>query len=185
MTKSELNDKYFVWMCKLACGKSRSKRLVANYQRLFRLLHNTDFTYTIDMDGNRAEDGIDLRYRFGYEKHIDNRIIATCLDDRPCSVLEMIVALCLRCEENIMDNPDIGDRLELWFWKMIKSLGLDDMRDSDFNPHHAQMIITRFLNRDYSPNGCGGLFTIPNCRYDLRQVEIWYQAMWYFDTIKE
>lgn len=39
--------------------------------KLLRHLHNIDFQYMLPMDGNRAEDGIDLRYRFGYEKEYE------------------------------------------------------------------------------------------------------------------
>jgi hypothetical protein len=36
-------------------------RYSKSYRKLFARLHDTEFTYTIPMDGNRAEDGIDLR----------------------------------------------------------------------------------------------------------------------------
>ena len=32
------------------------------------------------MDGNRAEDGIDLRYRFGREQLYSDAMVASCLD---------------------------------------------------------------------------------------------------------
>lgn len=51
-------------------------------------------------------------------------MIASYLDNRPCSVLEMIIALAIRLEEHIMDDPDIGNRTGQWFWDMIVSLGL-------------------------------------------------------------
>ena len=63
MTEIELNNEYFEWMCQLVCNERYSRRL--SYQKLLRHLHNIDFQYMLPMDGNRAEDGIDLRYRFG------------------------------------------------------------------------------------------------------------------------
>ena len=39
------------------------------------------------------------------------------------------------------------------------------------------------MNRTYSPDGDGGLFTVRNCDRDLRNVEIWIQMCWYLDTI--
>ena len=81
------------------------------------------------MDADRAEDGINLRYRFGYENGYESAMIASYLDDRPCSVLEMMVALSMKMEEQIMDDPDIGDRTSVWFWKMIDNLGLGTMHD--------------------------------------------------------
>jgi len=52
----------------------------------------------LPMDGNRAEDGIDLRYRFGYEKEYEGSTIASYLDNSPCSVLEMLIALAFRAK---------------------------------------------------------------------------------------
>lgn len=58
MTKNELNDAYFNWMCQLVFDGRYSKKL--SYRRLLKVLHKIEFTYSIPMDGNRAEDGIDV-----------------------------------------------------------------------------------------------------------------------------
>jgi hypothetical protein len=137
------------------------------------------------MDGNRAEDGIDLRYRFGYEQGYDSPMIATLLDDRPCSVLEMLIALAIRCEEHIMNDPDIGNRTGQWFWNMIINLGLGFMDDTKFDENYVKDVISRFLYRKYKRNGEGGLFTVEHCKNDLRTVEIWYQMCWYLDEVLE
>lgn len=131
MTFHELNQSYFAWMCQLVSNERYSKRL--SYRKLLTHLHEVEFTYTLPMDGNRAEDGIDLRYRFGYENNYSEPMIASGLDDRPCSVLEMMIALSMRCEEQIMDDPDIGNRTGQWFWDMIDNLGLGNMSDSKFD----------------------------------------------------
>lgn len=181
MTRHEINNKYFDWMCHLVSDQKYAKR--SSYKKLLTYLHNVEFVYIIGQDGNRYEDGIDLRYRFGYEYGIPIAIITTYLDDRPCSILEMLIALSLRCEEHIMDNPDIGDRTGRWFWGMISNLGLDSMTDSNFDIDYANEVIDRFLNRKYDHDGEGGLVTIHNCRYDMRSIEIWYQMMWYLDSV--
>ena len=82
-----------------------------------------------------------------------------------------------------MDNPAIGDRTAQWFWGMICSLGLNGMRDDRYDYDLVEEKITKFLYREYEPNGKGGLFTIRNCDRDLRNVEIWIQLLWYLDTI--
>lgn len=176
MNKDELSNLYFEWICQLVFSKRRK-----SYRKLLMYLHTIEFTYILNMDSNRAEDGRDLRYRFGYERHYDKSIIRMYLDTQPSSVLEMMVALALRCEENIMDNPEIGNRLELWFWTMITNLGLDSMNDSKFDKTCTNGIIYRFLNRDYKQNGDGGLFILKHPPRDLRKAEIWYQACWYLD----
>jgi len=181
MTKDELSNEYFEWMCGLVCDDRYSKNL--SYRKLMAYLHDTDFNYIIDMDGNRAEDGIDLRYRFGYENGYDQRLIATYLDICPCSVLEMMVALSIRCEENIMEDPDVGDRTGQWFWNMIVNLGLGSMTDSKFDYDYVETVVDRFLNREYERNGKGGLFTVDNYRKDLRTIDIWYQMCLYLDEL--
>lgn len=181
-TLDTLNDKYFNWMYDIVCDCRCSKR--PSYRKLLKSLHDKEFVYTIELDSNRAEDGKDLRYRFAYDYDYYNaEQIGRYLDVKPCSVLEMMVALVIRCEEHIMDNPDIGDRTGYWFWNMISNLGLDSMDDNRFDEYYVDRIIDRFLYRKYKPNGEGGLFTVQHCRHDLRDVEIWYQLMWYLDDI--
>lgn len=177
--RNDLINEYFEWMYQLVCGDT--KRL--SYRKLLCKLFDTPFNYTIAMDGNRAEDGVDLRYRFGYECDFDNVAVANCLDDKDCSVLEMMVALAIRCEEHIMDNPDIGDRTSKWFLDMIVNLGLDKMTDDRFDKRYVERILHQFMNREYKRNGDGGLFTVHHSRIDMRSVEIWYQAMWYLDEV--
>lgn len=133
------------------------------------------------MDSNREADGIDLRYRFCYENKYEYSDLKSELGDKPCSVLEMMAALALRFEEQIMDDPDLGNRLPIWFRKMLENLGLAQMDDYHFVYSRARTIIDTFLNRDYAPDGLGGLFYIPDCNRDLRHVEIWYQACWFFN----
>ena len=175
---SQIIDEYFDWMCDLVCCDRFADGI--SYRKLLAFLHNTEFTYLIERDADRAGDGIGLRYRFSvdigeptYYEHIDG----------PCSVLEMMIALGLRCEENIMDDPDIGDRTAQWFWEMVSNLGLGSMTDDRFNRRVAFMIINRFLLREYDPDGKGGLFYLRNCDCDLREVEIWHQLCWYLDSI--
>lgn len=181
MTKDELTDLYFDWIYQLVVDNRYSK----SYRKLFARLHSTEFTYTIPMDGNRAEDGIDLRYRFGREHSFPDAAIRSDLDDSSCSILEMMTALAIRCEEHIMDDPDIGNRTGQWFWSMLINLGLGSMDDSRFDRHFVDQVLERFLERDYEPNGKGGLFTVNNGR-DMRTTEIWYQMNYHLsELIKE
>ena len=177
MDEQRINDEYFEWMCELICSNRYAEAV--SYRKLLAYLHSIEFTYSIPRDKNRAEDGLDLRYRFAYEtniKHAEDYIHG------PCSVLEMMVALAIRCEENIMDDPSYGNRTGQWFWGMIVNLGLGFMTDSRFDEQFVDDVIFKFLNREYESDGKGGLFTVRNCKYDLRTVEIWYQMCWYLDT---
>ena len=178
----DITDEYFEWLFNSVCDGRFGKGI--SYRELLTRLHNIEFTYLIPRDQNRAEDGIGLRRRYiltlGYEHDYD--FIMDKLDG-PCSVLEMMIALAIRCEENIMDDPRVGDRTKQWFWGMITSLGLGHMSDDEFDVELVDDKIRRFLYREYEPNGEGGLFTINRCKFDLRTVEIWYQLCWYLDTI--
>lgn len=176
MTREELNARYFDYMCSLVCS---GKRRRGSYRKLLMLMNSVDFYYILPMDANRSEDGIELRYRFGADESVPEAEIATLLDIRPCSVLEMLVALCVRCEESIMDAPDSEDKTGDWFFEMIESLGLVSMTDSRFSRRRALEIIHVFLDRNYEADGSGGLFYIPDCTEDLRGTEIWHQMMLY------
>lgn len=177
MTRDELINEYFDWMCHFVYDEQYLKR--TSYHKLMQRLYETDFEYILAMDGNRAEDGIDLRYRFGRENGYEDAMIAAYLDDRPCSVLEMMIALAIRCEDFIMCDSDIGDRTGQWFWNMVVSLGLGSMTDNRFDLKYVDFVLDRFLRREYDRDGKGGLFTVENCRRDLRTVDIWYQMHQY------
>lgn len=179
MTREAVMDDYFEWLCKIVCENRYSKKI--SYRRLLKRLHEVDFTSLLSRDDNRAEDGIGLRCRFAYG-YVSPASAETFLD-MPCSVLEMILALAIRCEETIMDNPSFGDRTGQWFWGMINNLGLGSMTDDNFDTSYVDFVVDRFLDREYEANGRGGLFTIRNCEYDLRDAEIWYQLCWYLASI--
>ena len=66
---------------------------------------------------------------------------------------------------------------------MIANLGLGGMSDARFDRGHAEDIVMRFLNRDYEADGRGGLFRIRNCKYNLRDIEIWTQMLYFLDSI--
>lgn len=148
-------------------------------------LYDTQFIPDNEMDCNRAVDGENLRDRFLDQQNDisakDMRAVTETFMHKPCSMLEMMVALALRCEETIMEDADIGNRTGQWFWSMIVSLGLASMDDNRFHQSRAEFVIERFRRRDYQPNGAGGLFTLQNPKEDLRTLDIWYQMMAYLN----
>lgn len=176
MDKNTVINTYFEWLSKIVDVGDR-----VSYRKLLTFLHNTEFTHDFK-DSSRASDGEDLRYRFYNDTPGLTRRDLLYLNT-PCSVLEMMVALAVRCEETIMDDPKYGNRTKQWFWQMVKSLGLNHMNDSLFNRDEFTKIMDIFLNKGYSPDGKGGLFTIRGCDKDLRKYDIWTQLCWYLDSI--
>lgn len=175
--QKEIKDEYFDWLYNYVCkGRSHDK---ISYRKLLYFLHQVEFTFSIPNDINRARDGVDLRYRFAMLK--DDDYIMDVLDG-PCSVLEMMVAIAIRCEESIMDDTRYGDRTGQWFWSMMSNLGIGLMNDDVFDEDFVEETIYNFLDRRYMPDGRGGLFYIKGCEDDLRKLEIWTQLCWYLDN---
>ena len=177
--KDEVANEYFEWMYDMVCGNRFADGI--SYRKLFSKLHSTRFKYSIRRDSNRAQDGVDLRHRFALLRGY--RDIYSLLEG-PCSVLEMMLALAIRCEEQIMDNPQKGDRTSQWFFGMITNLGLGAMTDEQYDRGYVSKTIKTFLDRDYEPDGRGGLFRVRHCDCDMRTIEIWYQLCRYLDTIE-
>ena len=174
--RSKLEKDYFEWMFDLVCGDRYADGY--SYSKLLTYLHSIEFTYIISRDADRAEDGIDLRDRYAYEADI-TRFNKRSLG--PCSVLEMMIALAIRCEEQIMDDTAYGDRTAQWFWRMINNLGLGGMTDSRFDDYYVEETIDIFLQRKYYINGQGGLFIVKHTDCNLQHVDIWTQMLWNLD----
>ena len=176
--EERVKSDYFEWMCDVVCGKSFREPFT--YNRLLAFLHDVEFTYFVPYDENRAAEGIALRYRYCLLHECED--LEWCLTG-PCSVLEMMVALAIRCEENIMDDPEIGDRTGQWFWGMITNMGIGAMHDANYDEILVRDVVARFLDRDYEPDGRGGLFRVKGWHRDMRTAEIWHQLMAYINTL--
>lgn len=175
MTRDAILINYFNWLYNKVC-------IVSSYQKLFSYLYDTTFVYTLIMDENRFADGINLRYRFADELGYSREQIALYLNDKPCSILEMMIALSIRCEEQITGDMEEGDRPDRWFWLMINNLGLTNMTDDYFDLNYVDHRIDIFEQRKYDYDGRNGaLFVVNNPRNDMRRTDIWYQLCWYLN----
>lgn len=179
----DLKQRYFDWLVSKISGSGKYyhyEHLANDHKKLLTYLYERSFNYYIlPMDGNRSEDGIDLRYSgFGDECGIDQHDVALYLDQCDCSMLEMMAALAIRAE-NIVGDPVFGDRTGLWFWCMVGSLGLMKMTDDNYDEQKVTMVVDNFINHDYKPDGRGGLFTLKNPPHDMRDAEIWNQMCWF------
>ena len=176
MNEINLNELYFKWLCSMAFPDE----LVRNkYFNVLNLLYNTPFEYILSLDENRKRDGIDLRYHFSYACKIPFDIVSNTFDKENCSMLEMMIALSRRCDEDIMFDFKYGDRTHQWFAIMFRNLGLDQCDDSvwDINLYYQiKDVLHRCMYREYNNNGSnGGLFISPYSNYDFRNMQLWDQ----------
>ena len=128
---NDLKEQYFNWLYDHVVESKYP------YRRLLNRLHEIPFTFILPMDENRMEDGLNLRYRFGLEAGIPQVEIVNKLDISECSVLEMMAALAIRCEENIMNDPEAGDQTARWFMEMLSNLELSCMDDDHYDQSYV------------------------------------------------
>lgn len=167
--QSVLED-YYQWLI----GLLGDDDLRENYQKLMKKLFDTEFRWTVSFDSNRAGDGLYLREVFTKETGIELYF------DAPCSVLEMMIALAMRCEDLIYD-PDVSDSVLLTFMDMLYNLELDLMDDNYYDEEEVDEILCCFMDRKYDFNGHGGLFCVLFAPEDFRKKDIWWQANVYLD----
>lgn len=174
-----LRNEYFEWMYHLVCnGKQYSK---VSYKYLLYFLNTVTFIPTMSMDENRMVDGQDFRYKFGSDNGYTAEFIRENLDIYNCSMLEMMIALSRKVENQITDDLSYGDRTSQWFWSMIVNMGLGHMDDRHFDQQYCIDIYNKFIDHAYKYNGEGGLFKLNNPPDDMRTVDIWCQCMWYLN----
>lgn len=168
-------DEYYDWLLEKVTDTDFNP---SRYFTLMRLLYNTEFTWTVPGDENRAADGLTLREEFAKDMGYSSFDVRVVLN-RPCSVLEMIIALACRMENQIMEDLFIGPRFGRWVMTMITSLGLRYETEGYFDNNYVDYIIQSFLKREYEEDGDGSLFRIHNHAIDMRKEEIWAQMNWY------
>lgn len=173
----EIRMEYFHWLCSIVEADDPDHP----YMKLAEVLFETDFYYTVNNDCNRATDGEHLRESYiSQSSYSDYSSILR----RPCSVLEMMIALAIRIEEEIVWDPDKGNRTVVWFWEMVQNLGLDDLDDRVFEKNNGydecDFALGVMLGRTYTRDGRGSLFPMPGFDGNMRQMELWYQMNQYF-----
>lgn len=147
-----------------------------NYIYLCDQMLDTRFIFFVGNDCNRAEDGLSLRVEFEHECGIIEDI------DDECTVLEMFVKLAMRCDEDVMYDPEYGNRTEKWFWEMISGLGLTKFDNRHYIFDEVAAVLDDFNNRHYGKyGGAGCAFDVKKPLHDMNTTEIWYQMMWWLN----
>jgi len=166
---------YYNWLV----NKIGGERLgYSSYSKLLHFLFREPFTWDlrIRIDESREEDGYELRYR--YFDETGKRIDVSRHDN--CSVLEMMIALSIRADRDIMWIPG-EDHPERLFWEMLRNAGLLDFDDRYFNESVVYSVIDNILKRNYRPNGQGGFFPVRKVYKDMRTLPIWEQMNQYLN----
>ena len=177
MDEATIKKEYFEWLCSLVKAEKE-------YSMLWQKLHDMDFVWIVDRDENRASDGKYLRYIFTIEaydsKDADIEEIEQILSG-PCSVMEFLVGLARRIEDDIMESVDLENRTYKWFHEMVDNLGLLKYDNKHYSDGEIDAIVHRFMSRKYSKNGRGNIFWVGHFSGPLlSQVEIWNQMQAYF-----
>ena len=166
---AEVRTDYLIWLLEKVGMRN-------GWWGLANLLHSIKFRWTIPNDDNRATDGIVMRDKFAYEKGLESYGALS----GPCSFLEMLVALSIRCEDDIMGDPTEPPRYAFWFQEFLKNADLmqfSDERAAEIGWENTDVdeIVDRILDRTYKPDGTGGMFPLREPTEDQRKVELWYQ----------
>lgn len=162
---------------------SRCRFYDLNYERLTTFLHNRKFTYSIYMDQNREMDGTIQRDYFlsekGYFNQDDPEIVRFL--NNPCSVLEMLVGLAIRMDNDWVGNP-LDPTPDRCFVIFLDNLGIFE-NDMAFDKRRKRIesAVNKWLNRSFTFNGYGSIFPLKQNEFDedQRSQEIWHQMMAY------
>lgn len=156
------HDEYFEWLMQIIEGPRE-------YSYVLERLYNTEFYSPVPRDDNRAVDGVELRYM--YQDETDD----ICEKDGCCSVLEMMIGLAMRIDNDYLYEYIYGDRTAEWFWEMMHNLRLDYYDDYNYDPDEVRYILEKFLDRKYGKHGQNSLFPCQFAGQKWKDLEIWYQ----------
>lgn len=176
---TEVAKRYFRWIMNSALSPELIKECERNggdIRAILTEMHSVTFDGLTEMDLDRIDDGIELRYRFGRCLGYSDAEIAATIDIPQCSMLEMTAALALKAGEQIFGNPYEKEGARWIFREMLTSAGMLYPDADVFD------ICDGIMDRTYAPDGRGGLFYIRKCPQDLRRVELWHQMMLYLDV---
>lgn len=142
------------------------------YSKLMNELFDITFTAINPHDENRIEDAISLREEFLNIAGINGGF------DREVNVLEVLVALAIRIEDEYIGDPGNPDPSYI-FWEMCCNLELDFYTDVRFSYNSIHSIVEPWVLRDFEYDGEGSIFPIKHPIQDQRRIEIWSQMQEY------
>lgn len=173
LSDAQIRQRYFKWLCDPLFSAKEDQKFTI----LLTRLHSIEFTWTVPNDGNRVADGEKLREIFVNKNEL-GFYEWSLLSQRPCSVLEVMVAI----SESITEFDEFKSAAE-WFWILIENLGLQEFTDDNYYAAGGMIfvkdIVNNMIRRNYTYEGNGGLFPLNHINKDQRKVELWYQMQQY------
>lgn len=168
-----MSDDYFGWLCGLV-ARPRTRNSNRTYWSLLRQLHLTPFSWFVAHDGNRGEDGKELRDEYLFEhKNVEGDDLFMDMD---ASMFEVLIAL-----SRHIAFASYGESSD-WFWKLLQNLDMRHYTDANYGEFveaEVSEALTMVMQRTYGFDGRGGLFPLRNATTDQRRVELWYQMAAY------
>ena len=170
---------YVRWLAKYVGGLNSRELL------MLTLLNMEFYSDIHDFDKNRMSDAMKLRRSYMEETHLEDEEFY----EIPPSVLEVLIALAYRIENDILSESD-GITAEDMFNMFLENMGIDFIFDWEWDDDkevYIQLQACRFMDRLYNADGSdGGIFVLkhPDKNVDLRTKDIWMQAQhWLRETI--
>lgn len=190
---------YFIFLCERV-GLNNGVNHISQgdpsltFFNLASTLHSIKFRGGVPNDINRVNDGKQLRVWFA--KVGSNFKDYSVLDKPSASVLEVLVALAERIDNDIMCSEEDNPRISEWFWVMMNNMHItkEDYNDKKWClelKNFVEYRINLMLERNYKADGDGSLFPMnlhfspnnwgisPNIQ-NFWDVEIWYQMQFWF-----
>ena len=162
-----LDEMYLTWLYRQVGDPSISNP-TRTYWTMFRTLYTKEFVWLIPNDGNRIEDGKDLRFEFVDESGLNDVDMGWI--HLGCSMFELLVGLSRRLAFQADGEP------RDWFWHLVDNVGLTKYNDTyQHQDQEVNDILDRIIWRTYNSDGQGGLFPLQSPSGDQRDVELWYQ----------
>lgn len=169
---------YFAYLCEIVCVDGRYTD--ESYWILAEELWNTDYTWVLEYDENRAKSVNILRYRYLEDGGKE-------LYSKKPSVLEVLIMLS-DVMFDLLDEMDDEDRRPMYFWEMIDNLGLSSFTDGLFRdfPERRDRYIRKirkkidiWLRREFEYDGRGSPFPLKDPRKSQINAELWDQMNQY------
>lgn len=149
---------------------------LSDYSLLLEELYSIPFTCTIEMDLDRGRDAEILRNDICEE----NGLLFDVILSRKISVLEVLIALARRIENDILADPMSGnDNSNHYFWEMLENLGVEKYKNDNFKVLNVHEKVEKWLDRDFKKDGNGSIFPLKHPKHDQRAIEIWAQMQAY------